>query len=136
MLSFLHFIPCQYVMWDSLSKFSFLSLVQLLSMTTLFGAIFCLAAFCFKSLIAYVIIFSIGELLIFATQVNFLVSESSLMFMLLYNCIWCLSFYALLFFHAFVTFSILVYQFEVCHCSYYLLSLRLYFDMKHKQLLI
>ncbi|XP_022896183.1 probable sphingolipid transporter spinster homolog 2 isoform X2 [Olea europaea var. sylvestris] len=46
---------------------------KLLSMTTLFGAIFCLAAFCFKSLIAYVIIFSIGELLIFATQapVNF-----------------------------------------------------------------
>ncbi|CAI9769183.1 unnamed protein product [Fraxinus pennsylvanica] len=46
---------------------------KLLPITTLFGAIFCLAAFCSKSLIAYVIIFSIGELLIFATQapVNF-----------------------------------------------------------------
>ncbi|KAL2513513.1 putative sphingolipid transporter spinster-like protein 2 [Forsythia ovata] len=46
---------------------------KLLSLATLFGAIFCFAAFCFKSLVVYVILFAIGELLVFATQapVNF-----------------------------------------------------------------
>ncbi|KAK4476947.1 hypothetical protein RD792_016116 [Penstemon davidsonii] len=46
---------------------------KLLSFATLFGAIFCFAAFCFKSLYAFLAFFAIGELLVFATQapVNF-----------------------------------------------------------------
>ncbi|XP_022855562.1 probable sphingolipid transporter spinster homolog 2 isoform X2 [Olea europaea var. sylvestris] len=46
---------------------------KLLSFATLFGAIFCFTSFCFKSLYAFLALFSIGELLVFATQapVNF-----------------------------------------------------------------
>ncbi|KAG9134044.1 hypothetical protein Leryth_004747 [Lithospermum erythrorhizon] len=41
---------------------------KLLSVATFFGAIFCFAAFCFKSIYAFVPLFAIGELLVFATQ--------------------------------------------------------------------
>ncbi|CAH9081906.1 unnamed protein product [Cuscuta europaea] len=41
---------------------------KLLSAATFFGAIFCFAAFCFKSLYAFIGLFAIGELLVFATQ--------------------------------------------------------------------
>ncbi|KAH0747484.1 hypothetical protein KY285_009141 [Solanum tuberosum] len=41
---------------------------KLLSVATFFGAIFCFAAFCFKSLYAFIALFAIGELLVFATQ--------------------------------------------------------------------
>nr|GMD08789.1 probable sphingolipid transporter spinster homolog 2 [Ipomoea batatas] len=41
---------------------------KLLSVATFFGAIFCFAAFCFKSLYAFIVLFAIGELLVFATQ--------------------------------------------------------------------
>ncbi|XAR73027.1 hypothetical protein NMG60_11019875 [Bertholletia excelsa] len=41
---------------------------KLLSMATFMGAIFCFAAFCFKSLYAFLSLFAIGELLVFATQ--------------------------------------------------------------------
>lgn len=41
---------------------------KLLSTATLLGAVFCFAAFCFKSLYAFLAFFAIGELLIFATQ--------------------------------------------------------------------
>lgn len=41
---------------------------KLLSVTTLLGAIFCFSAFCFKSLYVFLALFSIGELLVFATQ--------------------------------------------------------------------
>ncbi|KAH7853131.1 hypothetical protein Vadar_033732 [Vaccinium darrowii] len=41
---------------------------KLLSAATLLGAVFCFAAFCFKSLYAFLAFFAIGELLIFATQ--------------------------------------------------------------------
>ncbi|CAH9084582.1 unnamed protein product [Cuscuta epithymum] len=41
---------------------------KLLSAATFFGAIFCFAAFCFKSLYAFIALFAIGELLVFATQ--------------------------------------------------------------------
>ncbi|CAM8926691.1 unnamed protein product [Rhodiola kirilowii] len=41
---------------------------KLLSVTTLFGAIFCFGAFCFKSLYGFLVFFSIGEILVFATQ--------------------------------------------------------------------
>ncbi|KAK6156736.1 hypothetical protein DH2020_010984 [Rehmannia glutinosa] len=46
---------------------------KLLSLATLVGAVFCFAAFCFKSLYAFLALFAIGELLVFATQapVNF-----------------------------------------------------------------
>ncbi|XP_015058707.1 probable sphingolipid transporter spinster homolog 2 [Solanum pennellii] len=41
---------------------------KLLAVATFFGAIFCFAAFCFKSLYVYIALFAIGELLVFATQ--------------------------------------------------------------------
>ncbi|XP_021287151.1 probable sphingolipid transporter spinster homolog 2 isoform X2 [Herrania umbratica] len=41
---------------------------KLLSIATFFGAIFCFTAFCFKSMYAFLALFSIGELLVFATQ--------------------------------------------------------------------
>ncbi|XP_028802819.1 probable sphingolipid transporter spinster homolog 2 [Neltuma alba] len=41
---------------------------KLLSGATFLGAIFCLGAFCFKSLSGFLVLFAIGELLIFATQ--------------------------------------------------------------------
>ncbi|MCD9559009.1 hypothetical protein HAX54_016724 [Datura stramonium] len=41
---------------------------KLLSVATFLGAIFCFAAFCFKSLYAFLALFAIGELLVFATQ--------------------------------------------------------------------
>ncbi|KAK4438043.1 putative sphingolipid transporter spinster2 [Sesamum alatum] len=46
---------------------------KLLSLATLVGGVFCFAAFCFKSLYAFLAFFAIGELLVFATQapVNF-----------------------------------------------------------------
>ncbi|KVI10891.1 Major facilitator superfamily [Cynara cardunculus var. scolymus] len=46
---------------------------KLLSTTTFLGAIFCFSAFCFKNLYAFMVLFLIGEILVFATQgpVNF-----------------------------------------------------------------
>ncbi|XP_017254438.1 probable sphingolipid transporter spinster homolog 2 isoform X1 [Daucus carota subsp. sativus] len=46
---------------------------KLLSMATLFGAIFCFLAFCLKNVYGFLVLFAIGELLVFATQgpVNF-----------------------------------------------------------------
>ncbi|KAL3843814.1 hypothetical protein ACJIZ3_001217 [Penstemon smallii] len=46
---------------------------KLLTVATLLGAVFCFAAFCFKSLYVFLAFFAIGELLVFATQapVNF-----------------------------------------------------------------
>lgn len=46
---------------------------KLLSFATLFGAVFCFAAFCFHNLYVYLALFAIGELLVFSTQapVNF-----------------------------------------------------------------
>lgn len=41
---------------------------KLLSGATFLGAIFCFSAFCFSSLHAFIALFSIGELLVFATQ--------------------------------------------------------------------
>ncbi|PSS02760.1 Sphingolipid transporter spinster like [Actinidia chinensis var. chinensis] len=41
---------------------------KLLSAATFLGAAFCFSAFCFKSLYAFLALFSIGELLVFATQ--------------------------------------------------------------------
>ncbi|XP_022762848.1 probable sphingolipid transporter spinster homolog 2 isoform X2 [Durio zibethinus] len=41
---------------------------KLLSVTTFVGAIFCFTAFCFKSMYAFLAVFSVGELLVFATQ--------------------------------------------------------------------
>lgn len=41
---------------------------KLLSAATFFGAICCFGAFCFESLYGFVALFSIGELLVFATQ--------------------------------------------------------------------
>ncbi|XP_011092465.1 probable sphingolipid transporter spinster homolog 2 [Sesamum indicum] len=51
---------------------------KLLSFATFIGAIFCFAAFCFKSLYVFLALFSIGELLVFATQapVNFVCLHS------------------------------------------------------------
>ncbi|XP_012828319.1 PREDICTED: probable sphingolipid transporter spinster homolog 2 isoform X2 [Erythranthe guttata] len=51
---------------------------KLLSLATLSGAVFCFAAFCFKSLYAFLALFAIGELLVFATQapVNFVCLHS------------------------------------------------------------
>ncbi|XP_051137485.1 probable sphingolipid transporter spinster homolog 2 [Andrographis paniculata] len=45
----------------------------LLSSATFVGAIFCFVAFCFKNLYAFLVLFAIGELLVFSTQapVNF-----------------------------------------------------------------
>ncbi|GLT63611.1 hypothetical protein SLA2020_361650 [Shorea laevis] len=47
---------------------------KLLSVTTFIGAVFCFTAFCFKSMYAFLALFAIGELLVFATQgpVNFI----------------------------------------------------------------
>ncbi|KAH7517701.1 hypothetical protein FEM48_Zijuj09G0092300 [Ziziphus jujuba var. spinosa] len=47
---------------------------KLLSATTFLGAVFCFSAFCFKSMYAFLAVFAIGELLVFATQgpVNFI----------------------------------------------------------------
>lgn len=45
--------------------------MQLLSFATLIGAVFCFAAFCFHSLYVFLVLFAIGELLVFATQVPF-----------------------------------------------------------------
>ncbi|MQL84274.1 hypothetical protein Taro_016788 [Colocasia esculenta] len=46
---------------------------KLLSGATFIGMIFCLGAFCLKSLYGFIALFSVGELIIFATQgpVNF-----------------------------------------------------------------
>ncbi|XP_023511602.1 probable sphingolipid transporter spinster homolog 2 [Cucurbita pepo subsp. pepo] len=46
---------------------------KLLSSTTFIGAAFCFGAFCFKNMYAFLVFFSVGELLLFATQgpVNF-----------------------------------------------------------------
>ncbi|KAL9229509.1 hypothetical protein vseg_004969 [Gypsophila vaccaria] len=41
---------------------------KLLSGATLLGAIFCFSAFCFSNLYVYLVLFAIGELLVFATQ--------------------------------------------------------------------
>ncbi|KAH1122812.1 hypothetical protein J1N35_005972 [Gossypium stocksii] len=41
---------------------------KLLSLTTFFGAIFCFTAFCFKNMYAFLALFSVGELLVFAIQ--------------------------------------------------------------------
>ncbi|KAG8065334.1 hypothetical protein GUJ93_ZPchr0004g39704 [Zizania palustris] len=41
---------------------------KLLSSATFLGAIFCFGAFCFKSLYGFIPFFSVGELLVFATQ--------------------------------------------------------------------
>lgn len=41
---------------------------KLLSAATFFGAAFCFGAFCFKNLYGFIALFSIGELLVFATQ--------------------------------------------------------------------
>ncbi|XP_052193519.1 probable sphingolipid transporter spinster homolog 2 isoform X3 [Diospyros lotus] len=41
---------------------------KLLSAATFLGAAFCFSAFCLKSLYAFLVLFSIGELLVFATQ--------------------------------------------------------------------
>ncbi|KAJ8764747.1 hypothetical protein K2173_009141 [Erythroxylum novogranatense] len=41
---------------------------KLLSVATFFGAIFCFSAFCFKSMYAFLALFALGELLVFATQ--------------------------------------------------------------------
>lgn len=38
-------------------------------MATLFGAIFCFLAFCLKNVYGFLVLFAIGELLVFATQV-------------------------------------------------------------------
>ncbi|KAM7252440.1 hypothetical protein ACFE04_024323 [Oxalis oulophora] len=42
---------------------------KILGTATFFGAIFCFSSFCFKSLYVFIVLFSVGELLIFATQV-------------------------------------------------------------------
>jgi hypothetical protein len=42
---------------------------KLLSGATFLGAIFCFGAFCFKSLYGFIPCFSVGEILVFATQV-------------------------------------------------------------------
>lgn len=44
--------------------------LQLLSVSTFIGGLFCFAAFCFKSMYAFLALFAVGELLVFATQVN------------------------------------------------------------------
>lgn len=46
---------------------------KLLALTTFLGAIFCFVSFCFKSMYAFLALFAIGELFVFATQgpVNF-----------------------------------------------------------------
>ncbi|KAF8704064.1 hypothetical protein HU200_031550 [Digitaria exilis] len=51
---------------------------KLLSGATFLGAMFCFGAFCFKSLYGFIIFFSIGEILVFATQapVNFVCLHS------------------------------------------------------------
>ncbi|KAM7460235.1 hypothetical protein LguiA_027276 [Lonicera macranthoides] len=41
---------------------------KLLSVATFLGASFCFGAFCFKSLYGFIALFSVGELLVFATQ--------------------------------------------------------------------
>ncbi|XP_062177612.1 probable sphingolipid transporter spinster homolog 2 isoform X2 [Alnus glutinosa] len=41
---------------------------KLLSVATFFGAVFCFSAFCFKSMYVFLALFSVGELLVFATQ--------------------------------------------------------------------
>ncbi|KAJ8765794.1 hypothetical protein K2173_014916 [Erythroxylum novogranatense] len=41
---------------------------KLLSGATFLGAIFCFSAFCLKSLIGFIVLFSVGEILVFATQ--------------------------------------------------------------------
>ncbi|KAG6489771.1 hypothetical protein ZIOFF_051050 [Zingiber officinale] len=43
---------------------------KLLSGATFLGAIFCFSAFCFKSLYGFIAFFSIGEILVFATQIG------------------------------------------------------------------
>ncbi|KAJ4800436.1 Major facilitator superfamily protein [Rhynchospora pubera] len=51
---------------------------KLLSVATFLGAIFCFSAFCFKSLYGFIPFFSVGELLVFATQgpVNYICLHS------------------------------------------------------------
>ncbi|XP_023733187.1 probable sphingolipid transporter spinster homolog 2 isoform X2 [Lactuca sativa] len=51
---------------------------KLLSIATFFGAVFCFSAFCFSSLYVFLVLFLIGEILVFATQgpVNFVCLHS------------------------------------------------------------
>lgn len=46
--------------------------LQLLSTATFFGGIFCFSAFCFSNLYFFMFFFLIGEILVFATQVIFM----------------------------------------------------------------
>lgn len=61
-------VSCATYLLASVHKIVFL---QLLSGATFLGAIFCFGAFCFKSLYGFIPFFSVGELLVFATQVGY-----------------------------------------------------------------
>ncbi|XP_047314554.1 probable sphingolipid transporter spinster homolog 2 [Impatiens glandulifera] len=41
---------------------------KLLSTATFFGAVFCFSAFCFKNMYVFLVLFSIGEMLVFSIQ--------------------------------------------------------------------
>lgn len=56
-------------------KILFQCLLQLLSVATFLGAIFCFSAFCFKSMYPFLAFFAVGELLVFATQVLYLITH-------------------------------------------------------------
>lgn len=70
------FLWCMYLIsFQSQPLMMLVYVLQLLSVATFFGAIFCFAAFCFKSLYAFIALFAIGELLVFATQVIFFLNH-------------------------------------------------------------
>jgi hypothetical protein len=69
--AYYHIITAMNVMLTSIDEiFLFM---QLLSGATFLGAIFCFSAFCFKSLYGFIPFFSVGELLVFATQVKYFI---------------------------------------------------------------
>lgn len=63
--------------------------LQLLSMATFLGAIFCFVAFCSKNMYGFLVLFAIGELLVFATQVIFFINRHfSLWLLSILPCSW------------------------------------------------
>lgn len=66
-----HFFISSFFVCPFYARHYYLSLMQLLSATTLVGGAFCFGAFCFRSMYAFLALFAIGELLVFATQVNY-----------------------------------------------------------------
>lgn len=74
-VEFLYFHSRFLYILSSPSSIFFSFSLQLLSAATFIGAALCFSAFCFKSLYVFIALFTVGELLLFGTQVMHLKSR-------------------------------------------------------------